>query len=62
MGRKTTWTKEVVEEKVIPKLEEGMTVAQVAKFYDVRRQRMYIILKNAGYNHDGSPLEDEMED
>lgn len=54
MGRSRSWTVDNVEDMIIPKLEAGKSVQEVARFYGMSRQRMYKILDEAGYDSKGN--------
>lgn len=59
MGRSVIWDKEKVEDDIVPLLEAGKPVAKIAKSYGISRQRLYKILRDLGYNSDGTLIRTE---
>lgn len=54
MGRKVIWSRGKIEECIIPKLKQGMSVSAVAKYYGLSRQRVYYLLDDSGYDSKGN--------
>lgn len=46
---KQFWTREKVQEVILPRLEKGEAVIQVASSLGMKRQRVYFLLKRFGF-------------
>lgn len=48
MARKKEWTREKINETILPLIERGWTVIQIARFLSISRARFYKILEEEG--------------